>query len=500
MPLSASPTSDTASVANGTPRASVGGFGRLHQVLMQTTSSWFVSAVFHTVVVVLLALLVIPIPTRNLDAPIAVMSNETPSVLEGSVGTGDSDPAELPSQTSDLQSLETIDPIKLTEPKIESPIATSQTDPPRPTAEDWPTVPKKDLLTHIGGFASGGGLDGRTGYRKHRATEYGATMRSEAAVERGLEWLAAHQRADGSWNFDHQNETCKGHCGNPGSFASTTAATGLALLPFLGAGNTHQKGVYRENVQKGVYFLGSKMILSEKGGDLHQSNMYAQGIATIALCECYAMTKDASLKPYAQSAVDFILNAQDKHGGGWRYAPLQPGDTTVTGWQVMALRSGELAGLRVPTPALSLVEKFLDRVQSDEGAKYGYQDTDPTRACSAIGLLCRIFLGWPREQLALMRAVSRYEKQGPHKTDMYSNYNATQVMHHVGGSPWLSWNKRMRDYLLSTQATAGHENGSWYFVGDEHGKVGGRLYTTCLAIMTLEVYYRYLPIYEHGAK
>jgi hypothetical protein len=111
-----------------------------------------------------------------------------------------------------------------------------------------------------------------------------------------------------------------------------------------------------------------------------------------------------------------------------------------------------------------------------------------------------MLLGWPRGERALVRGVSWLETQGPHPNDMYFNYYATQVMHHFGGSPWDHWNRQMRDSLIKTQAQQGHESGSWYFPGDEHGKVGGRLYATCLAAMTLEVYYRYLPIYESGKK
>jgi hypothetical protein len=349
-------------------------------------------------------------------------------------------------------------------------------------------------------FAPGAGFGGRDPYARPRLSAKGGTPQSEAAVERGLAWLAAHQRENGSWNFDHQNDVCRGECRNPGNFPSTTAATGLALLPFLGAGHTHNTGRYRDVVQRGIYYLGSKMIVTDDGGDLREDSMYAQGIATIALCECYAMTKDEALRPYAQSAIDFILYAQDHNGGGWRYMPGQPGDTTVTGWQVMALRCGELAGLRVPTPPIALIEKFLDSVQSDHGAGYGYQSTDPGRTTTSVGLLCRMFLGWPRDTRPLIRGISSIERVGPHPTDMYFNYYATQVMHHFGGSPWIHWNRQMRDYLVQTQATVGHETGSWYFGDDDYGKIGGRLCATSLAIMTLEVYYRYLPIYEKGSK
>jgi hypothetical protein len=343
----------------------------------------------------------------------------------------------------------------------------------------------------------GGGLGGRGKQGRGRyAFGKGASPGSENGVEGGLHWLAMHQRPDGSWSFNHHGEFCKGECGNPGTHPAMNAATGLALLPFLGAGYTHKEGPYTETVRRGLYYLTKQMIMTPQGGDLHETTMYAQGIAAIALCEAYAMTDDPGLKPYAQAAIDFIVSAQDKNGGGWRYTPGQPGDTTVFGWQLMALRSAQLAHLRVPSPTWGLAEKFLDSVQDDYGSTYGYQAPhEPTQTTTAIGLLCRMYTGWDRKRPGLMKGVGKLDKQGPSQHDMYYNYYATMVMHHYEGAAWQRWDKRMRDYLVANQATVGHEAGSWYFP-DKHADVAGRLYTTCMAIMTLEVYYRYLPLYE----
>ena len=143
--------------------------------------------------------------------------------------------------------------------------------------------------------------------------------------------------------------------------------------------------------------------------------MYAQGLAAIVLCEAYAMTKDEDLKDVAQGALDFIEYAQGENGG-WRYNPGEPGDTTVTGWQLMALKSGEMAGLRVKTPTMFRVNDFLDTVQSEEGAKYGYMDPSPRPATTAIGLLCRMYLRWPRSHPGLAAGVKYLDETGPSKT------------------------------------------------------------------------------------
>ena len=108
----------------------------------------------------------------------------------------------------------------------------------------------------------------------------------------------------------------------------------MALLAFYGAGYTHSKGPYQEQLKRGLYYLGSRMLLTANGGDLQEGTMYAHGISTIALCEAYAMSGDENLRPFAEQAVRFVLYAQDRRGGGWRDSPGEPGDTTMHGWQL----------------------------------------------------------------------------------------------------------------------------------------------------------------------
>ena len=70
-------------------------------------------------------------------------------------------------------------------------------------------------------------------------------------------------------------------------------------------------------------------------------------------------------------------------------------------------------------------------------------------------------------------------------------------MFQMGDEPWRKWANEMRSHLADTQSAEGHERGSWYFEGDDLGSErGGRLYSTAMALMILEVYYRHLPIYR----
>ncbi len=149
---------------------------------------------------------------------------------------------------------------------------------------------------------------------------------------------------------------------------------------------------------------------------------------------------------------------------------------------------------------------FLNKVQTDEGAAYGYvsrNDRPKNGATTAIGLLCRMYFGWDKENPALQRGVGVLSKRGPStgsNTDMYYNYYATQVMRHWEGEEWEKWNEVMRDYLIETQAKEGAETGSWYFDDpSDHGAQGQRLYITSMATMTLEVYYRHLPLYQKSS-
>lgn len=342
----------------------------------------------------------------------------------------------------------------------------------------------------------GGGYEGRTAAARDRlAAARGGSPASERAVELGLTWLAAHQRDDGGWSFDLHGSKCAGRCSHAGTHQSTTAATSLALLAFLGAGHTHRSGEHQLIVDRGLAYLRSRIVPSSRGADLQEGTMYAQGLSTVALCEAYALTNDPELRVPAQQAIDFIANVQHPLGG-WRYFPGQPGDTTVLGWQLMALQSGRLAGLQIPEQTLPRAQEFLDRVQGNEGATYGYQASGDAATPSAVGLLGRMYHGWQRNDDRLRRGIERLAARGPDLQDLYFTYYATQVLHHHDGPQWKKWNHQLRDRLVAQQSQEGHSTGSWH-TPDYHTVAGGRLCDTALAIMILEVYYRHMPLYGY---
>jgi hypothetical protein len=334
--------------------------------------------------------------------------------------------------------------------------------------------------------------------RSELVSKEGGTTMTEASVARGLRWLAKQQESNGSWQLHGFDGGAKIH--------SPTSATGMALLAFLGAGQTHLHGKYRNEVAQGLAWLLNAQ--ADDGGlrgrSDSQAAMYAHGQASIALCEAFLMTGDDKLREPCQKAIDFIVAAQ-YDDGGWRYGPHNParpveGDTSVLGWQLMALQSARAARLQVPPETLELAGQFLDGAGSDDGSRYAYLASRPypSPTMTAEALLCRIYLGWDHNQFGLsegVRYLSRKNRPEVNSPNIYYWYYATQVMHHYGGRPWDAWNERMREILVRTQRVRGSNAGSWDPKGP-HAASGGRLYFTALAVCTLEVYYRHLPLFR----
>ncbi len=375
-------------------------------------------------------------------------------------------------------------------------------------------------LGGMGGISFSGAFSGRSGAtREKMLTEGGGNAASEAAVARGLQWLALHQAQDGHWGLHDFNRCAREkpypagkitvcNCDGATSRRNDIAATGFALLPFLAAGITHKpataknaKEDYTQAVKAGLlYLVGKQGKDGYYGGD-----MYSHGLATIAMCEAFGLSSDPLLKQSAQKAINFIVAAQDPAGGGWRYSPRTAGDTSVTGWQLMALKSGQMSGLSVPRSTLALAERFLDSVESSSKGGYAYvPGGGETPTMTAVGLLCRQYQGVNPRNPGLLAGVERLKSYPPGKTgNLYYEYYATQVMHHMGGDSWQFWNagpdgkSGLRDTLIAKQQhNAGnkhHIEGSW---GPETAPEGGRIMTTALSLLCLEVYYRHLPLYR----
>lgn len=330
---------------------------------------------------------------------------------------------------------------------------------------------------------------------------YGGNGQSEAAVEAGLRWLVRQQRGDGSWSLT-------GPYTDHGATENTASATAMALMALQGAGHTHQGDKHRKAVAQGIAYLRS---LQDDDGNFfqqggHNHAFYTQGQATIAVCELYGMTGDLDLKEPASRAIWYCCRNQDE-AGGWRYSPGTGSDLSVTGWVLMGLQSGRMAGLDVPYDVLARVGAYLDLVALENGSRYVYQPGFPAkRSMTAEGLLCRQYLGWGQRDPRLIRGAeyltAAENLPSYRERDVYYWYYATQVLHHLEGPHWEQWNPTMRDLLVKHQDRSGREAGSWdplSPVADQWGHQAGRLYVTCLSLYILEVYYRHLPLYSAGA-
>ena len=344
---------------------------------------------------------------------------------------------------------------------------------------------------------------------------------TEEAIERGLAFLARFQLPDGGWSLQGFPEDAQ--------LATDTAATALAVLSFQGAGFNHREHQYKDVVRGGLDFL----VKSQKeNGDLFvplddDSNrsvwLYSHSLAAIALCEAYGMTQDPQLKEPAQKALDFIVASQHPERGGWRYSPGVGSDTSVSGWMMMALKSGELAGLDVPPGTYQKIERWLDdaRQSPREPHLYRYNPYAPdtpeqrhgraaSKTMTAVGLLMRLYTGWRRDNANLAAGGDYLQQNLPAigtprdpQRDTYYWYYGTQVMFHMGGEHWRAWNSRLHPLLTGTQLKSGPLAGSWDPKGpvpDRWGPHGGRLYVTTLNLLSLEVYYRHLPLYEDAAR
>ncbi|MBK8979247.1 MAG: HEAT repeat domain-containing protein [Planctomycetes bacterium] len=335
--------------------------------------------------------------------------------------------------------------------------------------------------------------------RLRLARQHGGGTDTERAVERGLDWLASVQNEDGAWrarSFVMQLGGLDARSAGAGNAEWDLAMTGLALLAFTSAGHTTEQGDHQEVVQRGARWLCAQVIDFGKFETTSSHYMYGHAMATQALCEIYGYTADPYLGAVAQLAVDYIAFAQNPTDGGWRYDARQAGDSSVTGWVVMALNSAWKAGMDVSGFRDAL--RFIEGVTEPGYYQVGYTGrpglgTESLRRTS-IGIVCRLFLGEapesPKIQLPCWRIAA--QPPAPASADFYYWYYATLGLFQVGGERWERWNAALKPTLLGMQNTERGSPllGSWPPDG-AWGGTGGRIYQTALGVLMLTTYYRY---------
>jgi hypothetical protein len=359
----------------------------------------------------------------------------------------------------------------------------------------------------VGNLGVGGGGAGAYGFRggggrKRAALRGGGSRRSEAVVDAGLRWLSNNQEPDGSWAITKWGGSID--WGDVG-------VTGLALLAFLGAGHTEKTGKYKNNVIKAVNYLISKQNNQGAIGSGAGHWGYNHAIAGLSIAEAFGMARMQRTGVAAQKAVTWSIDQHQCSYSAWRYSPRQDPDTSVTGWFIMQLKSAKIAGLRVDGKgfqgAIAWLDKVTDMPAAGGGDKYNcgkarYRpESNPTASMTSVAMLGRQFMGWKRTDPLLVGGanylVEHLPKWGQGGWMFYYWYYGTLVMFQMGGDWWKQWNASMRDMLISKQINAPGNirlDGSWEPIQD--GQRGGRAYSTAMACLCLEVYYRYLPLYK----
>jgi hypothetical protein len=294
---------------------------------------------------------------------------------------------------------------------------------------------------------------------------------AELAIDKGLQFLASTQRADGSWGDQHR-----------------AGITALTLMAFMLKGHFPKKGPYGQHTEKGITFLIQR---ARDGGGYFGGSMYEHGLATLALSEAWGMSDRPELRDTLKRAVDVILRAQSPTGG-WRYQPTPfDHDISVTVMQVVALASAQEAGILVPGEVIQKAMEYVRKChQRDGGFSYQMGGGQSGFARSAAGCMA-LTMGGQRNSEMLQSGIN-YLKKCPDsvftRTEHYSygHYYAIQVMYQAGESQYQAWYPKIRDPLLAKQG----KDGGW--PGDDNG----RQYQTAMAILILGVPYRFLPIYQ----
>jgi hypothetical protein len=389
------------------------------------------------------------------------------------------------------------------------------------------------------GGGSAGMFGSRSGGGKKRAIgHFGGSRGSESAVDAALRWFKKHQSANGCWdhvNFFNnctENPKCEPGGGNHAGHIEA-AMTGYAVLCYLGAGYDHQTpNKYKNVVKKGIDYLLS---IQSPDGYLGTRN-YENGIATMALAEAYAMTGDPALKTPAQRGVDAILAHENQMAGaggapadpakknegygngfGWDYVgPDARNDSSVTGWNVMALKSAFAGQLNVGNGMegakrwLETVWKAtnpdwakLDPYQGESKFPYSYftdaQGVKGHENMACVGAVCAVFLGHHAGDImleTLANYIMAHQMPKAYPCNTYYMYYNTLAIFQVGGDRWQKWNATVRDMLVGAQRkNDGCFDGSWDWNGTNFpGNEIGRVLSTAYCCLCLEVYYRYAQV------
>lgn len=308
------------------------------------------------------------------------------------------------------------------------------------------------------------------------------TPEAEAAIERGLAYLAARQHDDGSFGS--------------GDFRGNAAVTALAGMAFVSSGSTPGRGPYGENVSRCLDYLlacAQKSGLIVEAGSTSRGPMYGHGFATLFLAECHGMTRSDEIREKLTAAVKLIVNTQNDQGG-WRYQPVRAdADISVTICQIMALRAARNAGIFVPKETVDRCSEYVKRSQNPDGGfvymlGQGGPSDFPRSAAGVVALYSAGIYEGPE----IVKGLEYLMKFLPKKNEAavvsyyyYGQYYAVQAMWHAGGESWQKWYPAVRDDLIARQG----REGAWQSPFSSE-------YATAMACIVLQTPNGVLPIFQ----
>ena len=319
----------------------------------------------------------------------------------------------------------------------------------------------------------------------------------EDAVDRGLAHLARSQQKNGSWSTEFGNTKA---AGDP-------ALTSLSVMAFLSAGHVPGEGKYGPVVERGIRFVmdsqqpNGLLALSDSG----YTEMYCHGVCTLMLAEAAGMTDGKTadeLKDRLVRAVKVILKAQrdsTRDAGGWRYQVVGfDADLSVTGWQLMALRAARNLGCDLPQDRVAAAVEYVKKCHDAKSGGYAYTiGGNVTPACTGTGILSLELSGKEFHKTHEALRGGAYLLQHPPDLAQphffYSAYYTSQAMFQLGDNYWAEFRPKLHGLLLKSSAP--RANGAWYGRGFDDATYGPA-YCTAMAILSLTVEYRYLPIYQ----
>jgi hypothetical protein len=336
--------------------------------------------------------------------------------------------------------------------------------------------------------------------------------RVDRAIEHALTWLVSQQSRDGSF---------------PTRDPGQPAVTALCVLAFLSAGHQPGVGPYGERVNRAIDYVldcqqpsGLFSYVEPENQHVHQGGShtatYNHAIAGLMLTEVYGqVSQERSAR--IEQAVRMALTvtgrwqkepkAEPLDEGGWRYLHAigtSGSDLSVTGWQLMFLRSAKNAEFDVSEKVVDAAVTYIESLfQPDQGEfYYGHvsgNDRYASRGMMGVGALSLALAGKHHTEMAhrvgdwlLERPFDTYGATNHHYDRFhYSAYYCSNAMAQLGGDYWRKFFPTLASTLLKAQSP----EGAWLAESGEDAMYGPA-YPTALSVLTLTPAYQLLPIYQ----